>query len=89
MFSPTMPISLANPSQSSNISTSSANGIHPNATYYPMQIFYYPTAPMSQSIYLQTGQMHPTPMTLVLRGKNFYIIKLNLLILFVEDNGQY
>jgi hypothetical protein len=68
MYPQTIPISLANPPQSSNISTSSTNGLHPNATYYPMQVFYYPTAPISPSIYLQTGQMHPTPMTLVLRG---------------------
>ena len=40
-----------------------------NATYYPMQVFYYPTPPISPSVYLQTGQMHPAPMTLVLRGK--------------------
>jgi hypothetical protein len=73
MLQSTMPISLATQSQSSvQSSTTSAatmNGLHPNATYYPMQFFYYPTQPISQSIYLQTGQMHPAPMTLVLRGK--------------------
>ncbi|CAF1344615.1 unnamed protein product [Rotaria sordida] len=90
MLPPTMPISLATPSQSTTVSntslsacqpsTSSAsalttpittaamNGLHPNATYYPMQVFYYPTPPLSPSIYLQTGQMHPGPVTLVLRG---------------------
>jgi len=85
MISSAMPMSLATPSQSSAISnmhlpstqhsTSSGatmNGLHPNATYYPMQVFYYPTPPMSQSIYLQTGQMHPGQMTLVLRGKISY-----------------
>ena len=46
----------------------SMHGLHPNAAYYPMQLFYYPTAPVSPSIYLQTGHMHPGPMTLVLRG---------------------
>ncbi|CAF3545511.1 unnamed protein product, partial [Rotaria sp. Silwood2] len=59
--------------QSSTSSTSlvtvpNMNGFHSNATYYPMQIFYYPTPPVSQSIYLQTGQMPTAPMTLVLRG---------------------
>ncbi|CAF4529088.1 unnamed protein product [Rotaria sp. Silwood1] len=92
MLPPTMPISLAAPSQTTSVSntsltscqsaTSSAsvvtgpitttamNGLHPNATYYPMQVFYYPTPPLSPSIYLQTGQMHPGPVTLVLRGDN-------------------
>ncbi len=87
MLPPTMPISLAAPSQSTTVSngphppTSSAstvtasmttaamNGLHPNATYYPMQVFYYPTPPISPSIYLQAGHMHPGPVTLVLRGK--------------------
>ncbi|CAF4327937.1 unnamed protein product [Rotaria sp. Silwood2] len=50
------------------ITTTAMNGIHPNTTYYPMQVFYYPTPPISPSIYLQTGQMHPGPVTLVLRG---------------------
>jgi hypothetical protein len=54
-------------------STTTINGLHPNTTYYPMQVFYYPTPPLSPSIYLQTGQMHPGPMTLLLPG----------------DNGQY
>ncbi len=79
MLPSNIPMSLTNPSQSSNVSlqsvqpstssTTNFNGLHPNATYYPMQIFYYPTPPISPSIYLQSGQMHPTPMTLVLRGK--------------------
>jgi hypothetical protein len=67
------------PLQPSQQSTSSAsavnatmNGLHPNATYYPMQVFYYPTPPISPSLYFQTGQMHPGPVTLVLRG-NFWI----------------
>ena len=51
------------------ITTAAMNGLHPNATYYPMQVFYYPTPPISPSIYLQTGHMHPGPVTLVLRGK--------------------
>lgn len=51
------------------ITTNAMNGIPPNAAYYPMQVFYYPTPPISPSIYLQTGQMHPGPVTLVLRGK--------------------
>ncbi|CAF4016969.1 unnamed protein product [Rotaria sordida] len=55
-------------SSTSLVSVPTMNGFHPNTTYYPMQIFYYPTPPMSQSIYLQTGQMPTTPMTLVLRG---------------------
>ncbi|CAF3479394.1 unnamed protein product [Adineta steineri] len=55
------------------MTTATMNGLHPNATYYPMQVFYYPTPPISPSIYLQTGHMHPGPVTLVLRG----------------DNGQY
>jgi len=55
------------------LTTAPMNGLHPNATYYPMQVFYYPTPPISPSIYLQTGHMHPGPVTLVLRG----------------DNGQY
>ncbi|CAF0732700.1 unnamed protein product [Adineta steineri] len=55
------------------MTTAAMNGLHPNATYYPMQVFYYPTPPISPSIYLQTGHMHPGPVTLVLRG----------------DNGQY
>ncbi|UJR28830.1 hypothetical protein I4U23_010054 [Adineta vaga] len=57
----------------SPMTTAAMNGLHPNATYYPMQVFYYPTPPISPSIYLQTGHMHPGPVTLVLRG----------------DNGQY
>ncbi|CAF1600804.1 unnamed protein product, partial [Adineta ricciae] len=82
MLSPNMSMSLAPPNQSSTIpnipltstipSTSSAptmNGLHPNATFYPMQVFYYPTPSISPSIYLQAGQMHPTPMTFVLRGE--------------------
>lgn len=56
MLPSTMPVSLTTSSQQ-------------NTTYYPMQVFYYPTSPISPSIYLQTGQMHPTPMTLVLRGE--------------------
>jgi hypothetical protein len=51
------------------MTTAAMNGLHPNATtYYPMQVFYYPTPPISPSIYLQTGHMHPGPLTLVLRG---------------------
>jgi hypothetical protein len=91
MLPPTMSLSLAGSSQSTNVSnghlpppqpqTSSAsavtapmtttgmNGLHPNATYYPMQVFYYPTPPISPSIYLQAGHMHQGPVTLVLRGK--------------------
>ena len=78
MLPPTMPISLAPPSQSlpsvqsSTSSATTINGFHPNATYYPMQVFYYPTSPISPSIYLQTGQMHPAPMTFVLRGTFLY-----------------
>ncbi|CAF4135940.1 unnamed protein product, partial [Rotaria magnacalcarata] len=49
------------------VQTTAMNGLHPNATYYPMQVFYYPTPPISPSIYLPTGQMHPGPVTLVLR----------------------
>lgn len=51
------------------MTTATMNGLHPNTTYYPMQVFYYPTPPISPSIYLQTGHMHPGPVTLVLRGK--------------------
>jgi hypothetical protein len=51
------------------MTTTGMNGLHPNATYYPMQVFYYPTPPISPSIYLQTGHMHPGPVTFVLRGK--------------------
>ncbi|CAF3725437.1 unnamed protein product [Adineta steineri] len=75
MLPPSMPMSLGAPSQSSTISISSgqptlsSNGFHPNTTYYPMQVFYYPTPPLTSSVYLQTGQMHPAPMTLVLRGE--------------------
>jgi hypothetical protein len=54
-----------------SMTTAAMNGLHPNATYYPMQVFYYPTPPISPSIYLQAGHMHPGPVTLVLRGK-FY-----------------
>jgi hypothetical protein len=90
MLPPTMPMSLAASSQSTNgsnghlqpsqspqsstsavtapITTTAMNGMHPNTTYYPMQVFYYPTPPISPSIYLQTGHMHPGPVTLVLRG---------------------
>jgi epithelial splicing regulatory protein 1/2 len=52
------------------MTTAAMNGLYPNATYYPMQVFYYPTPPISPSIYLQTGHMHPGPVTLVLRGDN-------------------
>jgi len=52
-----------------SMTTAAMNGLHPNATYYPMQVFYYPTPPISPSIYLQAGHMHPGPVTLVLRGK--------------------
>jgi hypothetical protein len=81
MLPPTMPMppqssrisNMPFPSaQPSNSSGATMNGFHPNATYYPMQVFYYPTPPISPSIYLQTGQMHPAPMTLVLRGKVLY-----------------
>jgi hypothetical protein len=93
MLPPTIPISITNPSQSSNVSlqsvqpaTSSAatniNGLHPNATYYPMQVFYYPTPPISPSIYLQTGQMQPAPMTLVLRGKSLFLNLIDILFVF-------
>ena len=33
------------------MTTTAMNGLHPNATYYPMQVFYYPTPPISPSIY--------------------------------------
>lgn len=56
------------------ITTAALNGLHPNATYYPMQVFYYPTPPISPSIYLQTGHMHPGPVTLVLRGKFSFVV---------------
>ncbi|UJR20766.1 hypothetical protein I4U23_023883 [Adineta vaga] len=79
MLPPTMPISLSQPSGIPNIpltsvhpnnsSAATMNGLHPNATYYPMQVFYYPAPSISPPIYLQTGQMHPAPMTLVLRGE--------------------
>jgi hypothetical protein len=105
MLPPTMPISLTTSSQSiSNGHLSSGqnpvasaplangammNGLHPNATYYPMQVFYYPTPPISPSIYLQTGQMHQGPMTFVLRGK--YIDKnvsylIDILFVFSRRN---
>ena len=80
MLPPNMPMSLAPPTQPSaipnmpltstipsNSSASAMSGLHQNTSFYPMQVFYYPTP----SIYLQTGQMHPGPMTLVLRGKSF------------------
>ena len=51
------------------ITTTAMNGLHPNTTFYPMQVFYYPTPPISPSVYLQAGHMHPGPVTLVLRGK--------------------
>ena len=56
-------------SASGQLTTAQMNGLHPNATYYPMQVFYYPTPPISPSIYLQAGHMHPGPVTLVLRGQ--------------------
>jgi hypothetical protein len=46
----------------------SMTGLHPNATYYPVQVFYYPTGPVSPSIYVPTGHMHPGQMALLLRG---------------------
>jgi len=57
------------PTSSASMTTTTMNGLHSNATYYPMQVFYYPTPPISPSIYLQAGHMHPGPVTLVLRGK--------------------
>jgi hypothetical protein len=56
-------------SSASAMTAASMNGLHPNATYYPMQVFYYPTPPISPSVYLQAGQMHQGPVTLVLRGQ--------------------
>ncbi|CAF3359512.1 unnamed protein product [Rotaria socialis] len=77
MLSNAMPVSLTNSSQSSIQSSTSStslvtiptmSGFHPNATYYPMQVLYYPTPTLSQSIYLQTGRMPTAPMALVMRG---------------------
>ncbi|CAF1077806.1 unnamed protein product [Rotaria magnacalcarata] len=77
MLSNTIPMSLTNLSQSSIQSSTSStslvtiptmNGFHSNATYYPMQVLYYPTSTLSQSIYLQAGQMPNAPMALVIRG---------------------
>lgn len=66
---PSQPLTSSNSAVNAPITTAAMNGLHPNAAYYPMQVFYYPTPPISPSIYLQTGQMHPGPVTLVLRGK--------------------
>jgi len=73
------------------MTTAAMNGLYPNATYYPMQVFYYPTPPISPSIYLQTGHMHPGPVTLVLRGKfcSSYIFFYLKMIYIVGDNAQY
>jgi len=73
------------------MTTTAMNGLYPNATYYPMQVFYYPTPPISPSIYLQTGHMHPGPVTLVLRGKfcSSYILFYLEMIYIVGDNAQY
>ncbi len=74
-----------------SMTTATMNGLHPNATYYPMQVFYYPTPPISPSIYLQTGHMHPGQVTLVLRGKfcSSYLPLYIEMIYIVGDNGQY
>ena len=63
-----MPVSLPTASPSSNVSN-----LQPwnSSSLYPMQFFYYPTGPISPSIYLPTGSpLHQGPITLVLRGKN-------------------
>jgi len=67
---PQPPTSSASAVNAQMTTAAAMNGLHPNATYYPMQVFYYPTPPISPSIYLQTGHMHPGPVTLVLRGDN-------------------
>ena len=53
------------------IPATNMNGFLPNTTYYRMQVFYYPTLPISQSNCLQTGQISTVPTTFVLRGKIF------------------
>lgn len=71
MFSPhrvpqIVPISALQPPQM--LPTSSA--LPPSTNYYPMPVIYYPTQPISSSIYLQTGQIHQAPMTILLQRDN-------------------
>jgi len=73
--------------------TTTINPLPPNATYYPMPVIYYPTQPISPSIYLQTGQIHQAPMTILLQSKekktSFSLLQSNYDFLFLGDNGQY
>lgn len=64
-----LPPTSSAPGVGNQLQTAAMNGLHPNATFYPMQFFYYPTQPLSPSVYLQPSHMHQGPVTLVLRGK--------------------
>ena len=67
-LSPSQPTTSTASTIGTPISTTTMTGFHPSATYYPMQVLYYPTSPLSPSIYLQAGPMEPAPVTLILRG---------------------
>ena len=90
-LSPSQPTTSSASTISTPMSTTTMSGLHPSATYYPMQVLYYPTPPLSPSIYLQAGQMQPGPVTLVLRGNcsSKHSISQNKVIHILGDNAQY
>ena len=76
-------------SSSSMVPAGSMNGLHPNATYYPVQVFYYPTGPVSPSIYVPTGHLHPGQMALVLRGLLLLSFDVDSILCALGETGQY
>lgn len=84
-----VPISALQPPPPQMLPTSSA--LPPSTNYYPMPVIYYPTQPISSSIYLQTGQIHQAPMTILLQSKFFFVFLFFFYFhsIFLGDNSQY